>query len=93
MTHRQQVAVDVFGEPQMPGRGRMNEIGQKIDAEGQFAEAENGLEAAIKLDSTEYTLNALAWLKATCPEEKYRDGKIAVELAKKAIEKAGKASR
>jgi tetratricopeptide (TPR) repeat protein len=25
--------------------------------------------------------NALAWLKATCPEEKYRDGEKAIELA------------
>jgi tetratricopeptide (TPR) repeat protein len=31
-------------------------------------------------------VNNLAWLKATCPEGKYRDGKQAVELAKQACE-------
>jgi tetratricopeptide (TPR) repeat protein len=31
-------------------------------------------------------LNALAWVLATCPEEKYRDGKRAVELATRACE-------
>lgn len=31
------------------------------------------------------SLNSLAWLKATCPDAKFRDGKQAVELAKKVI--------
>jgi tetratricopeptide (TPR) repeat protein len=32
------------------------------------------------------SMNAIAWLLATCPEEKFRDGKQAVELANKACE-------
>jgi tetratricopeptide (TPR) repeat protein len=42
---------------------------------------------AIRLDSKYATaFNNLAWLLATCPEEKYRDGRRAVKLAKKACE-------
>lgn len=33
--------------------------------------------------------NGLAWVLATCPDEKYRDGKRAVEFAKKACELTG----
>ena len=33
--------------------------------------------------------NGLAWLLATCPDAKFRDGKKAVELAKKACELSG----
>ena len=32
------------------------------------------------------SLNGYAWFLATCPDEKYRDGKEAVKLAKKACE-------
>ncbi|QVL30990.1 tetratricopeptide repeat protein [Telmatocola sphagniphila] len=42
---------------------------------------------AIKIDpKSEYAINGEAWLLATCPEPKYRDGKKAVELAQKACE-------
>jgi tetratricopeptide (TPR) repeat protein len=34
-------------------------------------------------------VNSRAWLSATCPDEKYRDGKKAVELAKRACELTG----
>ena len=33
-----------------------------------------------------YAYNGLAWLMATCPEDRYRDGKQAVVLAEKAVE-------
>jgi uncharacterized protein HemY len=35
-------------------------------------------------------MNSLAWLLATCPDAKVRDGARAVELAKKAVERAPK---
>jgi tetratricopeptide (TPR) repeat protein len=42
---------------------------------------------AIRLDPKfASAYNAVAWLRATCPEEKYRDGKKAVESATKACE-------
>jgi len=40
-----------------------------------------------------YAYNSLAWLKATCPVDRYRDGKQAVELAEKAVELDETASR
>jgi tetratricopeptide (TPR) repeat protein len=44
-------------------------------------------QAAMKLDAQDATApNGYAWLLATCPEEKYRDGKKAVELAKQACD-------
>jgi len=42
---------------------------------------------AIRLDPNDPTgCNSLAWLRATCPEERFRDGKTAVEYATKACE-------
>jgi tetratricopeptide (TPR) repeat protein len=42
---------------------------------------------ALRLDPNKTSvMNGLAWLRATCPEEQYRDGKKAVELATKACE-------
>lgn len=42
---------------------------------------------ALRLDPDDvYALNSTAWLRATCPDAKYRDGKRAVELATKACE-------
>jgi tetratricopeptide (TPR) repeat protein len=46
---------------------------------------------AIRLDPKfASAFNSRAWLLATCPDASYRDGKKAVDLAKKAIELAGK---
>ncbi len=40
----------------------------------------------LELDPSEGTsLNAIAWIKATCPDSKTRDGKSAVEYANKAL--------
>ncbi len=45
------------------------------------------LRKSVELDAkSEYAANALAWLFATCPEAKYRNGKKAVELANRACE-------
>ncbi len=53
----------------------------------QFDKARQDFDAALKLDSRSITaLNGKAWLLATCPDGKFRDGKQAVELATKACE-------
>lgn len=57
---------------------------------GKFEEAARGFAAAVKLEPTAARYNSQAWFLATCPDEKYRDGKKAVELANKAIDLAGK---
>jgi tetratricopeptide (TPR) repeat protein len=42
---------------------------------------------ALKADPTDaWALNGLAWLVATCPDSKYRNGSLAVELATRACE-------
>lgn len=45
------------------------------------------LERAVRLDATNLAgVNGLAWLLATCPEDRFRNGKRAVMLATKACE-------
>ena len=53
-------------------------------------EALREFEAASKLTQDGWLRIEFALFLASCPDSKYRDGKRAVELAKKAIEKAGK---
>ena len=54
---------------------------------GKFAEANREFEAVLKVEpKSAWTLNCQAWLWATCPEEKLRDGKKAEEFARKAVE-------
>jgi tetratricopeptide (TPR) repeat protein len=55
----------------------------------KYDEAVRGFEKALELNPTCKILCAFAGFRASCPEVKYRDGKKAVELAKKAIETAG----
>jgi tetratricopeptide (TPR) repeat protein len=53
----------------------------------KYAEARADYERAVGLDAKEISaLNNWAWMLATCPDDKYRDGKQAVALAKKACE-------
>ena len=55
-----------------------------------YGKAVADFESAIQLDSKEpVTINGLAWIRATCPDAKYRDGKRAVESATKACELTG----
>jgi tetratricopeptide (TPR) repeat protein len=55
--------------------------------EKYYAEARSDLEKAVELDSKDATAwSDQAWLLATCPEAKFRDGKKAVESAQKACE-------
>ena len=54
---------------------------------GAPEKAESDLDEAIKLGSDNpETLNNMAWLYATCPEETCRNGEKAVEYATKACE-------
>jgi tetratricopeptide (TPR) repeat protein len=55
---------------------------QKGDYNRAIADHTKALEIDPKY-ATAY--NNLAWLKATCPDERFRDGKQAVELAEKAV--------
>ncbi|HEV3384242.1 MAG TPA: tetratricopeptide repeat protein [Gemmata sp.] len=56
-------------------------------ARQEYEKAIKDYTQAIKLDAEQDdALNGLAWLLATCPQAKYRDGKRAVELATKACE-------
>src|SRR4051812_11746972 len=51
---------------------------------GDYDKAIADLKAAIKLNpKSGVAYNSLAWVFATCPDEKHRDGKKAVETAKK----------
>jgi tetratricopeptide (TPR) repeat protein len=53
----------------------------------QYEKSIKDYEEAIRLDPKYATSQSqLSWLLATCPEEKYRDGKRAVALAQKACE-------
>jgi tetratricopeptide (TPR) repeat protein len=54
---------------------------------GQYEKAIRDFKEAIRLSpADEDPYNELAWLLATCPEAKFRDGKKAVELAERACE-------
>jgi tetratricopeptide (TPR) repeat protein len=54
---------------------------------GEYNKAIADYEKAIDLDSkNDVALNNKAWILATCPNKKFRDGRKAVELAQKAVE-------
>jgi tetratricopeptide (TPR) repeat protein len=56
----------------------------------EYEKAVKDYDEALRINPKEVrTLHNLTWLKATCPDEKYRDGKKAVELATKACELSG----
>jgi tetratricopeptide (TPR) repeat protein len=83
-------AIDDFGEairlnprhaPAYHWRGKV------WNARKEYGRAIKDYEEAIRLDPRDAdACNSLAWLLATCPEARYRDGKRAVKLAKKACE-------
>jgi tetratricopeptide (TPR) repeat protein len=57
---------------------------------GSYAEAARDYRAAIKIDpALGRAYQSAAWLMATCPDEQFRDVKLAVEAAGKAIELDG----
>lgn len=54
---------------------------------GEFDKANADFARAIEMNGNHPgAYNSQAWLWATCPDEKFRDGKKAVEFAKKAVE-------
>ncbi len=54
---------------------------------GEFQKANDDFSQALAMNPNHAaTYNSQAWLWATCPEEKFRDGKKAVSFAKKAVE-------
>ena len=54
---------------------------------GKYDEALAGFDACLGIaPDNAAAYNSKAWLLATCPEAKYRDGKAAIELAKKACD-------
>ena len=64
--------------------------GNVLRGRGQYKQAIADFEKAVRLDPRNAAAhNNLAWLRATCPDEKYRDGKAAVEAAKQACELSG----
>lgn len=53
---------------------------------GAYEKAYSDISKAMELEPTNASnYNALAWMLATCPDVRYRDGRRAIELAKKAI--------
>ncbi len=53
---------------------------------GQYNQAISDYSKAIAMDqASAFPYASLAWLLATCPNEKYRNGSKAIELAQKAI--------
>jgi tetratricopeptide (TPR) repeat protein len=56
----------------------------------KYEDAVKSYEAALALSPGERVQRDYALFLASCPDEKYRDGKKALELAKKALEQAGK---
>jgi tetratricopeptide (TPR) repeat protein len=65
-------------------RGHLNKM------DGKFADALKDYEKAIELNPKYAPAhNGVAWLTATCPDDKFRDGKKAVKYAERARELGG----
>jgi tetratricopeptide (TPR) repeat protein len=65
-------------------------LGQVLEHQGQYAEAEQAYLGAIKAQPAWVpACDSLARLLATCPDDKVRDGKRAVEYATTACERSG----
>jgi tetratricopeptide (TPR) repeat protein len=57
---------------------------------GRYAAAADDYRAAIRLEPNSAAgYQAAAWLMATCPDEQFRDAKLAVKAARRAIELRG----
>jgi tetratricopeptide (TPR) repeat protein len=62
-----------------------NNRGTVWETKKDYDRAIGDYERAIRLDPTEGTAySSLAWIRATCPDRRYRDGKAAYENANKA---------
>ncbi len=61
---------------------------------GQYGEAAEDYRAAVKVDPKNgRAFQAAAWLMATCPDGHYRDDKLAIDAAKRAIDLGGETFR
>ena len=61
--------------------------GNLLRARGKYEQAIADFEKAVRLDPRNAAAqNNLAWLRATCPDEKFRDGQAAIAAAKEACE-------
>jgi tetratricopeptide (TPR) repeat protein len=59
---------------------------------GRYSEAANDYREAVEADPGSWrAYQAVAWLMATCPDDHYRNEKLALEAAQKAIELTGEA--
>ncbi len=81
-------AIDVFSsilKKDPENRPALRNRGDTWLAIGKLSEAISDYESALKLDEKDSgVLNNLAWLLSTAPDDKLRDGKRAIELAKEA---------
>lgn len=58
---------------------------------GRYTEAANDFRRAMRIDSAHgRAFQSAAWLMCTCPDARYRDPMLAMELAKRSIELGGK---
>jgi len=65
-------------------------LGAVLARRGRYEEGVAHLEAAMKANPRDAGVaNNLAWVLATCPEAKFRDGRRAVELARQVCEATG----
>lgn len=70
----------------------LTNLGYLFEQKGEYGEALDGYEQAVMPDvepDFALALNNAAWVRATCPDAKYRDAKKAVELATKACTLTG----
>jgi tetratricopeptide (TPR) repeat protein len=83
-------AIEKFGSDNDDARGRFLALRSRADAYlsvGKQVEAVADYEQAIKMEPKDSNvLNNLAWVLATSPDDKLRDGKRAIELATKGCE-------
>lgn len=85
-----QKAIETFTEVLKREPSNFSALTSRADAYlrvGKHREAIADYEAALKLRAdSSHVLNNLAWVLATSPDDKVRNGKQAIELAKKACE-------
>jgi len=89
-TGQLQPAIDQFREALQldPDSARVqSDLGNALLQQGQVEQAMTHYRAALKLEPNDVkSLNNLAWLLATCPEARLRNGQEAVRLAERACQ-------
>ena len=73
-----------FNSASLEGHAR---LAQCYARKGEYEKAVNNFQVAIRIDPAfDEALRNFAWLRATCPDVKFRGGEEAVRLARKACE-------